>query len=64
MTGLGTPRDVAAYLDVTTNRLNKLRYEGTGPTFVKIGRTVRYRWSDVDAWVTANEHTMSAGSAQ
>lgn len=28
--------------------------KGQGPPFIKVGRLVRYRRSDVDAWLRAN----------
>ncbi|OBF95111.1 hypothetical protein A5790_01845 [Mycobacterium sp. 852002-51152_SCH6134967] len=63
MTGLATAREVADYLHTTPNQLNRLRYEGTGPQYIKLGRSVRYRWEDVFAWVDANVRTTSAGGA-
>lgn len=33
------------------------RYMGQGPKFIKVGRSVRYRLADVDAWL--NEQTRS-----
>lgn len=63
MTGLATAREVADYLRTTTNQLNRLRYEGQGPRYIKLGRSVRYRWDDVHSWVDANVRTSSAGSA-
>ena len=32
----------------------RLRQDGTGPKFVKVGRQVRYRLSDVLEWLEAN----------
>jgi predicted DNA-binding transcriptional regulator AlpA len=32
--------------------LQKDRVRGTGPQFIKMGRLVRYRPSDVQAWLT------------
>jgi predicted DNA-binding transcriptional regulator AlpA len=31
----------------------KDRLAGTGPRFIRVGRLIRYRRSDVDAWLTA-----------
>jgi excisionase family DNA binding protein len=62
VTGLATAREVADYLRTTSNQLNRLRYEGHGPRYVKLGRSVRYRWDDVHAWVEDNLRTASAGS--
>lgn len=42
---------VAAYLDVPIATVRKWRYEGTGPRGIKVGRLVRYRREDVDAWL-------------
>jgi predicted DNA-binding transcriptional regulator AlpA len=33
--------------------LQKDRVRGTGPQFIKMGRLVRYRPADVDAWLSA-----------
>jgi len=33
--------------------LRKWRSQKRGPTFLKIGKLVRYRPEDVDAWITA-----------
>ncbi|CAN5283605.1 hypothetical protein BH11ACT7_BH11ACT7_36070 [soil metagenome] len=54
--------EVAAYLGTSTNQLNRLRYEGHGPQFVKLGHSVRYRWEDVHNWVNGNLRTSSAGT--
>lgn len=32
----------------------RARLEGTGPPYIKIGRSVRYRASDVEDWLEAN----------
>lgn len=42
---------VAEYLGTTTNQLTRLRYEGKGPRYIKLNRSVRYSWVDVDEWV-------------
>lgn len=41
------PDEVAGVLGVPAN----WRYQGRGPAFVKVGRHVRYRRRDVDAWI-------------
>ena len=45
--------EVAEYLGTSPSQLARLRFEGKGPTYVKLGRSVRYRWGDVEAWVAA-----------
>lgn len=50
---LAAPAAVAAYLGVPIATLYNWRYRGKGPMSIKVGRNVRYRWSDVEAWLTA-----------
>ncbi len=47
------PQEVADYLLVPVATLAQWRYLGQGPQFLKIGRFVRYRWSEVERWLTA-----------
>ena len=42
--------DVAEYLGLSAKTLKTYRADGLGPAFVKIGRMVRYRLSDVKKW--------------
>lgn len=42
---------LAEYLDTTPGTLAQWRFLGKGPKFIKVGRNVRYRASDVDAWL-------------
>jgi predicted DNA-binding transcriptional regulator AlpA len=51
---LAKSADVADYLGTTVAHLANLRYLGKGPAWVQLGRSVRYRWADVNAWVQAN----------
>jgi predicted DNA-binding transcriptional regulator AlpA len=46
-----TERQVAAYLNMSVGVLHKWRRLDKGPTFVKIGRVIRYKWKDVEAWL-------------
>lgn len=51
---------IAELLGTTPQNLAQMRYRGTGPRFIKLGhRAVRYRWSDVEAWIEANTLTQS-----
>ena len=36
---------------ISTRTLQRWRLEGVGPTYVKLGRLVRYRQSDLDAFL-------------
>lgn len=42
---------LAAKLDVSRSTLQSWRYRGCGPRFIKIGRLIRYRVADVDAYL-------------
>ncbi len=49
------PRQVADALGTSEAGLAQMRYRGTGPKFVRVGkRRVIYRWSDVRAYLDAN----------
>ncbi|WP_096287123.1 helix-turn-helix transcriptional regulator [Mycobacterium ahvazicum] len=48
------PGQVAPVLGTTEAGLAQMRYRGTGPRFVKVGRKVVYRWSDVRTYLEAN----------
>jgi predicted DNA-binding transcriptional regulator AlpA len=49
-----TPEVLATMLEKTPASLAQWRYQGLGPRFIKAGRLVRYRRSDVLAWLDAN----------
>jgi excisionase family DNA binding protein len=46
-----TASEAASYLRTSRSTLAKRRMNGCGPAFVRIGRAVRYRLSDLDAWM-------------
>lgn len=52
--GLLTPDTLAETLGVSTKTLDRWRRGGEGPAFVQVGASVRYRDTDVDAWIAAN----------
>ncbi|MBV1835742.1 AlpA family transcriptional regulator [Acetobacter estunensis] len=47
-------RSAANYLGLHTRTLQKGRQDGSGPTFIKLGRRIAYRQCDLDAWVEAH----------
>jgi DNA-binding transcriptional MerR regulator len=56
------PPDVGQLLDVSERTLEYWRYRGLGPAFIRVGRrTVRYRLSDVEAFLEANRQSTEAG---
>ena len=48
---LGSPADVAEYLQLPEKTLAEWRSRGIGPQYMRVGRYVRYRWADVEAWL-------------
>lgn len=57
-----TTDQAAACLGTTKRTLESWRYEGGGPVFVKLGgRLVRYRPSDLEAFVEAGEQVNTGG---
>lgn len=54
---LASIEDVSAYLGVPVPTLYQWRHFNKGPTVSKIGRHLRYRWADVDAWVERQSRT-------
>ena len=47
-------RTLCALLGISSVTATKWRAKAKGPPFIKVGRLVRYRRSDVDAWLRAN----------
>lgn len=43
--------EAAAHLGLAASTLEKLRVYGDGPAYFKVGRSVRYRPSDLDEWL-------------
>jgi predicted DNA-binding transcriptional regulator AlpA len=46
-------KQVSKWINASTAALRRWRREGKGPKFVKLGRLVRYRVEDVEAWIGA-----------
>jgi len=51
-----TVDQAAVYLGLARSTLNKWRCQGEGPSFVKLGRAVRYRTVDLEGFL---ERSMS-----
>ena len=47
-------QQAAEMLKISPKTLERMRVEGRGPAFVKVGRCVRYRESDILAFVERN----------
>lgn len=62
-TALLSPEQLAAELGIPVATVYAWRYRGTGPRGIKVGRHVRYRITDVDAWLEAHADPSPAGGA-
>ncbi len=51
---LVSPAELANFLGVPVATIYQYRYRGEGPPGFRVGRHVRYRWGDVEAWLHAN----------
>ncbi len=49
-------RELADLFGVPKGTIDHWRAAGTGPTFSRLGKHVRYRESDVLAWADENRH--------
>ena len=49
-----TEAQAGDFLNLSIRTLQAWRMQGGGPAFVKCGRAVRYRRSDLVSWVDAN----------
>jgi predicted DNA-binding transcriptional regulator AlpA len=48
---LATKAEVARFLQKPEHTLDQWRYLGRGPKAIKVGTTLHYRGSDVEAWL-------------
>jgi len=52
-----TPKEAGQYLGgsepIATSTLARWRYTGSGPRFAKVGGLIRYKVSDLQAWLEA-----------
>ncbi|MCS3896032.1 excisionase family DNA binding protein [Bradyrhizobium japonicum USDA 38] len=62
--------EAAEHLRVSKSTLDKLRVYGGGPIYFKLGRSIVYSRTDLDAWMasrrresTANDNNRSAEAA-
>ncbi|NQE89721.1 DNA-binding protein [Nocardia terpenica] len=55
-----TPHQLAVRWGVTEQYLADMRYHGTGPAFIKVGRKVRYSWRAIREYETANTAARTA----
>ncbi len=58
---LVTVQELAGYLEVPVKTLCAWRCRREGPPAFRVGRHLRYRWSDVQQWI---QHRPDAGSSE
>jgi predicted DNA-binding transcriptional regulator AlpA len=46
-------RQAAALLHLSERTLERFRVSGTGPKFVRLGRSIRYRLTDIEAFIAS-----------
>jgi len=52
---LMTTEEVADYLQVPTRTVEDWRLRKVGPDFVRVGKHVRYRSTELDMWIVSKE---------
>ena len=58
-----TTSELAAYLKVSRQVIYDLRHAGRGPRGVHVGKELRYRISDVRAWLELRSDPVPMGAA-
>ncbi|MEU6973725.1 helix-turn-helix domain-containing protein [Kitasatospora aureofaciens] len=56
---LATAQELANHLQVPLDTVYGWKHRGQGPKAIKVGRHLRYRWAEVEAWLD----DLSAGRA-
>lgn len=51
---LATPKEIAEYLGVPIGTVYQWSSRGGGPRMSRVGRHLRARWEDLDAYLDAN----------
>jgi len=52
-----TTKQAAEFLQIKETTLEQWRWNGRGPRYCKIGRSVRYRKADLDAFLAERVYT-------
>jgi predicted DNA-binding transcriptional regulator AlpA len=60
MSALLKTKEAARLLSLSSRTLERLRLEGSGPRYCKIKRSVRYRESDLLAWLDRRSITSTS----
>ncbi len=51
-----TPKEAAKLLKVSLSWLAKARKRGDGPSFIKLGKSIRYGEAALLAWLKSHQH--------
>lgn len=54
------PQELAEQLGLCVSRLSAWRQHGGGPAFVKLGRSVLYKVSDIERWLGASTRSSTS----
>lgn len=60
MDQLISAEDAANALNISSSTLAKMRLSGKSPRYVKLGRRVAYRPSDLETWIEAKSFNSTA----
>jgi predicted DNA-binding transcriptional regulator AlpA len=60
MERLFSEKQIESSLGLSARWLQKLRYTGGGPTYLKLGRAVRYRLSDVEDYLEERKRSSTS----
>lgn len=60
---LVSPQQLAEYLGIPLKSVRNWRTTGSGPRGIRVGKHVRYRWSDVEAWLERQADQPRQGAA-
>lgn len=60
MDQLISAEDAATVLNISNSTLAKMRLSGKSPRYIKLGRRVAYRPSDLEAWIEAQSFNSTA----
>ena len=61
---LWTPADFADYAQLSIEQVSKLRQNGQGPAFTKIGKHIRYLPINCHRWILDNQQTSTRESTR
>lgn len=64
MIELVTPLQAAEMLCLSELTLRKWRWEGKGPRFIKVGRKVAYKKTDLYEWVDSQSRASTSDSGE